>query len=130
MLYLLQSVVFSVRVGGNEMRIGREELEELRGKLEQLTEFIRDMEKGELPYFYHCFDTMKNNIEIYFCVGNDDIDDFMPVLERDWNASHRMFIGVQNYDIMENHPGIDPTVPLYFAGLLAGIGRYFESGRK
>ena len=87
------------------MRIGREELEELRGKLEQLTEFIRDMEKGELPYFYHCFDTMKNNIEIYFCVGNDDIDDFMPVLERDWNASHGCLSAFRTMTSWKTTPG-------------------------
>ena len=35
------------------MKIGREELRDLCGYLERLTELIRGMEHGELPYFYH-----------------------------------------------------------------------------
>ena len=112
------------------MKMGRAELQELREELERLTDFIRGMEGDSLPYFYHCFDTMKNNIEIYFYVGSEDTDDLFPVLGRDWTASHRMFIGVQNYDIRKEHPGADPELCLYFARLLAGVGRHFESGMK
>ena len=57
------------------MKMGRAELQELREELERLTDFIRGMEGDRLPYFYHCFDTMKNNIEIYFYVGSEDTDD-------------------------------------------------------
>ena len=55
-------------------------------------------------------------------------EDFFPILERDWKASHTMFIGVQNYDLRREHPDIDPTVCLYFARLLADVGKYFERG--
>ena len=111
------------------MRIGREELEDLKEGLEKLTYFIRVMEGGELPDFYRYFDTLKNNINIFFYSGCDDIEDFFPILERDWKASHMMFIGVQDYDLRTEHPGIDPTVCLYFARLLADVGKYFERGR-
>ncbi|HIZ81894.1 MAG TPA: hypothetical protein H9722_07385 [Candidatus Mediterraneibacter pullistercoris] len=111
------------------MKMGREELRELRDGLDRLMEFIRNMEQGELPDFYRYFDTMKNNIEIFFCIGCDDIEDFLPVLERDWKASHTMFIGVQDYDIRKQHPDIDPVLSLYFAGLLSDVGKYFERGR-
>ena len=109
---------------------GKKDLWKLRDQLEVLTDSIREIEGRELPYFYRCFDTMKNNIEIYFYVGSEDTDDLFPVLERDWTASHRMFIGVQNYDIRKEHPGADPELCLYFARLLAGVGRHFESGMK
>ena len=111
------------------MKIGREELEDLREGLERLTDFIRNMEQGELPYFYRYFDTMKNNIEIFFWMDGEDIEDFLPVLERDWEASHTTVIGVQNYDIRKEHPDLDPVLciystteilksPLYFLGLV------------
>lgn len=111
------------------MRIGKEELKDLRDRLERLTEFIRNMEQRELPDFYRYFDAMKNNIEIFFYAGCDDIGDLLPVLERDWIASHTMFIGVQDYDLREEYPDVDPTLSLYFAGLLAEVGKYFERGR-
>ena len=111
------------------MKIGREELEDLREGLERLTDFIRNMEQGELPYFYRYFHTMKSNIEMFFCIGCDDIADFFPVLERDWKASHMMFIGVQDYDLRKEHPDIDPMVCLHFARLLAEVGKYFERGK-
>ena len=111
------------------MKIGRKELRDLREGLEKLTGLIRSMERGELPYFYHCFDAMKNNIEIFFRMDCDDIGDLLPVLERDWKASHMMFIGVQHYDIRKEHPDSDPVMCLYFARLLAGVGKYFERGK-
>lgn len=127
MLYLQNTKVFPAELpGGKRMKKGREELEELREVLERTTAFIRTMEQDELPHFYRYFDTMKNNIELFIKIGSDDIEDFLPVLERDWKASHTMFIGVQNYDIRKEHPGIDPVLCIYFAGLLADIGRFFE----
>ena len=108
------------------MKIGKEELRAMRDDLEKLTDFIQEIEKGHLPYFYRCFDTMKNNIEIFFCVGNDDIEDFLPVLERDWEASHMTLIGIQDYDLRENNPDIDPRMCVYFARLIASVARYFE----
>lgn len=111
------------------MKIGREELEDMRAGLDRLTNFIRGIEHGELPYFYRYFDTMKNNIEIFFYAGCDDIADFFPVLERDWKASHMMFIGVQDYDLRKEHPDADPMLCLYFARLLADVGKYFERGK-
>src|SRR5699024_2718509 len=90
---------FPVRAGGKPMIKGREELWNLRNVLERLLDFIQEIEAEELPYFYRCFDTMKNNIEIFFCVGCEDIEDLFPVLERDWKASHKVFIGVQYYNV-------------------------------
>ena len=84
------------------MKIGREELEDLKEGLEKLTHFIRVMEGVKLPDFYRYFDAMKNNINIFFYAGCEDIEDFFPILERDWKASHTMFIGVQNYDLGGN----------------------------
>ncbi len=111
------------------MKIGKEELYDLKEDLERLTEFIRGMEMGEMPYFYRYFDTMKTNIDIFFYTGCEDIADFFPVLERDWKASHTMFIGVQDYDLRRDHPDLDPVICLQFARLLADVGKYFERGR-
>lgn len=111
------------------MKIGMDELGELRDDLAELTDFIRGMETGEMPYFYRCFDAMKNNIEIFLYVGCSDIEDLFSVLERDWKASHMLFLGVQDYDLREEHPNIDPMVCLYFAKLLAEVGKYFDRGR-
>ena len=108
------------------MRKEREELEDLRDELEKLMDFVRNMENGNLPYFYRYFDAMKNNIEIFFRIGEEDTEDIIPVLERDWKASHTILIGVQNYDIRKEHPDIDPVLCLYFARLLSDIGRFFE----
>ena len=113
------------------MRRNREELEDLREELEKLMDFIRNMETGDLPYFYRYFDTMKNNIEIFCRVGEEDTEDIIPILERDWEASHTILIGVQNYDIRKEHPDVDPVLCLHFAKLLSNVGRFFEyRGRK
>lgn len=111
------------------MKIGKKELENLRNELDMLLDFIRGMEHGELPCFYRYFNTMKLNIDMFFTIGGEDIADFFPVLERDWKASHTLFIGVQDYDPRESRPELDPVVCLYFARLLAEVGKYFERGR-
>ncbi len=116
--------------GGRSMRTEREELENLREELEKLMDFIRNMETGDLPYFYRYFDAMKNNIEIFFWVGEEDTEDIIPVLERDWEASHSVLIGVQNYDIRKEHPDADPVLCIYFASILSDIGRFFECRGK
>ena len=107
------------------MKIGREELEDLKEGLEKLTHFIRVMEGVKLPDFYRYFDAMKNNINIFFYAGCEDIEQTKAAFGK---ASHTMFIGVQNYDLRREHPDIDPTVCLYFARLLADVGKYFERG--
>ena len=56
-----------------KMKIGREELEDLKEGLEKLTHFIRVMEGVKLPDFYRYFDAMKNNINIFFYAGCEDI---------------------------------------------------------
>lgn len=103
------------------------ELKNLRDYLESITRLISSLEKGELPYFYYCFDTMKNNIEIFFHLGCDDIEDFYPILERDWIASHTLLIGVQYYKPHCGLPEQDLELKLYFSGLLSEIGKYFET---
>ena len=112
------------------MRTEREELENLREELEKLMDFIRNMETGDLPYFYRYFDAMKNNIEIFFWVGEEDTEDIIPVLERDWEASHSVLIGVQNYDIRKEHQDADPVLCIYFSSILSYIGRFFECRGK
>ncbi len=107
------------------MKIKREELGKLRDELEKLTQFIALVERGRLPEFYRYFDAMKNNIEIFICIGCDNTEDIVPVLERDWEASHTMFIGVQDYDVRENNPDADPALCLHFARLLSNVGKYF-----
>lgn len=108
------------------MRIGKEELYDLKEDLELLLDFVRKNATGEMPYFYRCFGAMKSNIEIFFYTGEDNISDFFPILERDWKASHAVLIGVQEYDPREGHPEMDPMLCVYFARLLAEVGKYFE----
>lgn len=108
------------------MLIGKKELRDLHDLLEQLTNFIRLLDGKELPYFYHCFDAMKNNIELFQKMGENDLERLYTVLERDWKASHRTFLGVQEYDLREDHPDADLRVCLYFAGLVSKVERYFE----
>lgn len=107
------------------MGMTKEELRDLRNELKKLLNFIRVAERGKLPYFYRYFDAMKNNIEIFFCIGGEDTEDIIPVLKRDWKAAHTMLIGVQDYDPRENNPDADPELCLCFAQMISNIGKYF-----
>ncbi|MFQ9120501.1 MAG: hypothetical protein ACLR4N_08110 [Mediterraneibacter faecis] len=73
------------------------ELKELKDVLQTFTEFVWEMEEY-LPEFYHFFDTMRQNIEIFLRVGEEDEEQIHEILERDWEKAHAPLVGVQCYD--------------------------------
>ena len=60
------------------------ELKELKDVLQTFTEFVWEMEEY-LPEFYHFFDAMRQNIEIFLRVGEEDEEQIHEILpaERD-----------------------------------------------
>ena len=89
------------------------ELKELKDVLQTFTEFVWEMEEY-LPEFYHFFDAMRQNIEIFLRVGED------------WEKAHAPLVGVQCYDFQGSHPEAEAGTCVYFANLLTEIGRFFE----
>lgn len=109
------------------MRKSNEDLLRLKESLVNLLCFIDTIENGNVPDFYRYFDTMKHNIDIFFYTGSNDIEDFLPVLERDWDASHMVLLGVQYYDPRHSNPELDVLTCLQYAQLLADVERFFEN---
>ena len=101
------------------------ELKELKDALQTFTEFVWEMEEY-LPEFYHFFDTMRQNIEIFLQVGGEDEEQIHEILERDWEKAHAPLVGVQCYDFQGSHPEAEAGTCVYFANLLTEIGRFFE----
>ena len=79
------------------------ELKELKDVLQTFTEFVWEMEEY-LPEFYHFFDAMRQNIEIFLRVGEEDEEQIHEILERDWEKAHAPLVGVQCYDFQGSHP--------------------------
>ena len=98
--------------------------------LERLHDFIETLDNVErvevLPEFYHFFDAMRQNIEIFLQVGEEDEEQIHEILERDWEKAHAPLVGVQCYDFQESHPEAEAGTCVYFANLLTEIGRFFE----
>ena len=101
------------------------ELKELKDVLQTFTEFVWEMEEY-LPEFYHFFDAMRQNIEIFLRVGEEDEEQIHEILERDWEKAHAPLVGVQCYDFQGTHPEAEAGTCVYFANLLTEIGRFFE----
>ena len=103
-------------------------LKNLREVLQQITDSICEAEEG-LPEFYRFLDAMKNNLDIFFYVGNigdeEDTRNLVGVLERDWNAANGREAGVQFYDYGKEHPEADLGECVYFAGMLAYVANFF-----
>ena len=77
------------------------ELKELKDALQTFTEFVWEMEEY-LPEFYHFFDAMRQNIEIFLQVGEEDEEQIHEILERDGRKHmHRLW----EYSVMifKNH---------------------------
>lgn len=112
------------------MRTWREELNKLRDELAQLTELTEQEICGSLPHFYRHFDTMKNNIEIFIYAGEGDIDDFLPVLERDWRASHASLTGMLDCDQGECDMKMDPASWISCLELLLRVEKFFKQRKN
>ena len=92
-----------------------------------ILKLIEVVVQGEyLPEFYHFFDAMRQNIEIFLQVGEEDEEQIHEILERDWEKAHAPLVGVQCYDFQESHPEAEAGTCVYFANLLTEIGRFFE----
>ena len=77
--------------------------------LEQENIFVMDedvykRQEEYLPEFYHFFDAMRQNIEIFLRVGEEDEEQIHEILERDWEKAHAPLVGVQCYDFQGSHP--------------------------
>ena len=101
------------------------ELKELKDVLQTFTEFVWEMEEY-LPEFYHFFDAMRQNIEIFLRVGEEDEEQIHEILERDWEKAHAPLVGVQCYDFQGSHPEAEAGTCVYFANLLTEIGRFLN----
>ena len=75
--------------------------------------------------FYHFFDAMRQNIEIFLQVGEEDEEQIHEILERDWEKAHAPLVGVQCYDFQESHPEAEAGTCVYFANLLTEIRSFF-----
>lgn len=94
-------------------------LDELMGVIKKGTE--------EIPYFYHFFDYMRNNIDIYNYTQDDDMEFLECVLRRDWDAANDKLLGIPANPLFETGPECEKTreVWLYYLELLTSIGTFF-----
>lgn len=72
------------------------------------------------------FDAMRQNIEIFLRVGEEDEEQIHEILERDWEKAHAPLVGVQCYDFQGSHPEAEAGTCVYFANLLTEIGRFLN----
>ena len=81
-----------------------------------------------LPEFYHFFDAMRQNIEIFLQVGEEDEEQIHEILERDWEKAHAPLVGVQCYDFQESHPEAEAGTDM--ASFLEDITPFYGTGER
>ena len=115
------------------MVVCRKELRILGKRLDQLMEIVRNVESGELPYFYRHLDTMSNNIDIFFFIDCIDVKSLCEILWRDWNEANFVLLGIQDYDLRRTKPDVEQTVCVHFARLIGEVESFLlkclENGR-
>lgn len=74
-------------------------LEPLKDALEELADFVREMDPAEYSYFYRLVERMGNNIEICMLVREDRWEKLENILKRDWNLVKRMYDDMWKIDL-------------------------------
>lgn len=108
---------------GNLMR---EDLEPLKKRLQELSEFLYALHVEELPYFHRFIENMKNNLEICFLVQYDGWEDLEHILRRDWNAANNVLTGIPDFVIWVENQERRAELNCQFIELIADVGRYLE----
>lgn len=72
-------------------KLRKQNLEPLREALQELTDFVRNMDQAEYSYFYRQVERMGNNVEICILVRYDGWEQLERILLRDWNSVKRMY---------------------------------------
>ena len=101
------------------------ELLELRDAIAGLQEFVEYFTNMDYPHFYKFLDHMKNNIEIYTCLGEKDFETLEMLLIRDWSQANNSWTGLTSFEVA---PEIsEESIEIYYnyALLVKNVADYF-----
>ena len=101
--------------------LDREDLVPLRKCLDELLDFIRELQMEEIPYFYRCLENMKYNLEIFFLVQYEGWEQMEQILIRDWSAANHVLIGIPGFDFAAKSAAEKAELDCRFIELLANI---------
>lgn len=104
----------------------REDLEPLKKLLKELSDFICSSYFGEIPYFFRFIENMYNNLEICILVQYDDWERLESLLARDWSAANQTFIGISDFEIIQDDPEVKAVLVSRFWELVSGVENYLK----
>lgn len=107
-------------------KLEREDLVPLQRALTTLLDFVKNVNRGELPYFYKFVKTMKNNVQICICVEYEGWEQLETILKRDWSAANHVFIGIPDYTIREENVEVKHNLDIRFLELISNINYYLK----
>lgn len=101
--------------------LDREELVPLKESLDELLDFIRELQMEEIPYFYRCLENMKYNLETCFLVQYEGWEQMEQILLRDWSAANHAQIGIPGFDFSAESAAEKAELDCRFIELIANI---------
>ena len=101
--------------------LDREDLVPLRKCLDELLDFIHELQMEEIPYFYRCLENMKYNLEICFLVQYEGWEQMEQNLVRDWSAANHAMLGIPGFDFAAESAAEKAELDCRFIELLANI---------
>ena len=93
--------------------LDREDLVPLRKCLDELLDFIHELQMEELPYYY--------NLEICFLVQYEGWEQMEQILVRDWSAANHAMLGIPGFDFAAESAAEKAELDCRFIELLANI---------
>ena len=94
--------------------LDREDLVPLRKCLDELLDFIRELQMEEIP-------NMKYNLEICCLVQYEGWEQMEQILIRDWSAANHVLIGIPGFDFAAKSAAEKAELDCRFIELLANI---------
>ena len=102
-----------------------EELLELRDAIAGLQEFVGYFSNMDYPHFYKFLDYMKNNIEIYICLGEKDFGTLEMLLIRDWYQANNSWTGLTSFQVAQEVSEESIEIYYNYALLVKNVADYF-----
>lgn len=103
----------------------QEEFVPLKCNLEELLDFICELEVREVPYFQRYLERMRDNIELCILVQYESWEKLELILRRDWKEANHKIIGIPDFRICDESMAKKEVLDFRFIELIATIESYF-----
>ena len=86
----------------------RNNVVKLLGTLDELEDFVRQVDPDRIPYFVRYLDRMRCNLKTYVTIGCLETENILKVVKRDWSEAKDGILGIPEYSVPDFRNSDEP----------------------